>query len=48
MSKTKSAKDELISYLLSLTPEQATEILRKYAPYKNDKDNLNKPKEWAE
>ena len=32
----------------TLSPGQATEILRKYAPYKNDKDNLNKPKEWAE
>jgi hypothetical protein len=32
----------------TLAPGQATEILRKYAPYKNDKDNLNKPKEWAE
>ena len=32
----------------SLTTTQATEILRKYAPYVNDKDNLNKPKEWAE
>ena len=32
----------------SLAPEQATEILRKYAPYKDDKDNLKKPKEWAE
>lgn len=32
----------------TMTPSQATEILRKYAPYVNDKDNLNKPKEWAE
>jgi hypothetical protein len=31
----------------TLTPEQATKILREYAPYKNDKDNINKPKEWT-
>ena len=30
----------------SLTVSQATEILRKYVPYKNDKDNINKPQEW--
>lgn len=30
----------------TITPSQATEILRKYAPYVNDKDNINKPKEW--
>ena len=30
----------------SLTVSQATELLRKYVPYKNDKDNINKPQEW--
>lgn len=30
-----------------ISPERATYYLRKYAPYKNDKDNINKPKEWA-
>lgn len=32
----------------TITPSKATELLRKWYPYKNDKDNLNKPKEWAE
>ena len=32
----------------TMAPSQATEILRKYAPYVNDKDNINKPKEWVE
>ena len=30
----------------TLTPTKATEVLRKYVPYKNDKDNQNKPQEW--
>ena len=30
----------------SLTVSQATEFLRKYVPYKNDKDNITKPQEW--
>ena len=29
-----------------ITPAKATEILRKYAPYVNDKDNVSKPQEW--
>ena len=29
-----------------ITPAQATSILRKYASYKNDKDNIGKPLEW--
>ena len=32
----------------AITPSKATELLRKWYPYKNDKDNINKPKEWAE
>jgi len=31
-----------------ITPEQATKVLRKYVPYKDDKNNINKPKEWLE
>lgn len=31
-----------------ITPAQATSILRKYASYKNDKDNIGKPLEWLE
>ena len=30
----------------TITPAKATEVLRKYVPYKNDKDNQNKPQEW--
>lgn len=30
----------------AISTTQATELLRKYAPYVNDKDNLNKPNEW--
>lgn len=29
-----------------ISASKATEILRKYVPYKNDKDNINKPQEW--
>ena len=29
-----------------ITPAKAAEILRKYAPYVNDKDNVSKPQEW--
>ena len=32
----------------TMTPEQATAILRKYVPYKSDKNNIDKPKEWLE
>ncbi len=30
----------------SITPAEATKILRKYAPYKDDSDNTKKPQEW--
>ena len=29
-----------------ITPAKATELIRKWYPYKKDKDNVNKPKEW--
>lgn len=30
----------------AITTAKATEVLRKYVPYKNDKDNTSKPLEW--
>ena len=29
-----------------ITPSKATELIRKYYPYKKDSDNINKPQEW--
>jgi hypothetical protein len=31
-----------------ITPSKATELLRKWYPYKKDSDNIDKPKEWLE
>ena len=31
-----------------ITPSKATELLRKWYPYKKDSDNVGKPKEWLE
>jgi hypothetical protein len=29
-----------------ITTSKATELIRKWYPYKKDKDNVDKPKEW--
>lgn len=44
-SQSKTLLKELVQNG-AISPTKATELLRKYAPYVNDKDNLNKPNEW--
>ena len=45
-TRTSIIKDMVVSG--EITAGKATELLRKYAPYKKDSDNINKPKEWLE